>query len=323
MTRRKTKNRTGLQRLDGIPVHHAFVSYVCLRCSELNHIDVGLVLLDSQETIDTASWKCAECGYVHERTASLPFRNWPARFRKGGSVRAERFWTGFFRISTEHPESYWKQCNTCGRVLPFAAFSKHSGWGPLERQMECRCCKGAINAVLNPKRTKQQLHESASRRRVADMLLAGENERLDISALFARFGAKCFKTRKPLDVTKRNTWAIDHILPSRYLYPLTTSNAALLSKGANDNKRDRWPSGFYTNNELIELAKITGADLSLLASRIPVVNRDIDVDACVTRFLSVRERSNLPKRIAELKRLLEDYRLTGRLSANNRKLLGY
>lgn len=323
MTRRKTRNRTGLRRIDGIPLHHAFVSYVCLRCSALNRMDVGLTLLDPEETIATASWACAQCGYVHQRTANLPFKNWPARFRKGDSLRAARFWIGFFRISTEHPESYWKQCNTCGRILPFAAFSKHSGWGPLERQMECRCCKGAINAVLNEKRTKQQLHESASHRRVADMLMAGKNERLDISALFVRFGARCFKTRKPLDVTKRNTWAIDHILPSRYLYPLTTSNAALLSKGANDNKRDRWPSEFYTNNELIELARITGADLSLLASRSPVVNRDIDVDACVTRFFSVRERSNLPKRIAELKRLLEDYGLTGRLSGDNKKILGY
>ncbi|MDI6774552.1 MAG: hypothetical protein QME60_04040 [Verrucomicrobiota bacterium] len=176
---------------------------------------------------------------------------------------------------------------------------------------------------MNPKRTKQQLHESAARRRVADMLLAGENERLSFPALFARFDGKCFKTGKPLDMTRRQTWAVDHILPSRYLYPLTTSNAALLSKQANDNKRDRWPSEFYTNNELIELARITGADLTLLASKSVVVNPNIDVDACVTRFLSVRERSNLAKRISELKRLLEDCDLTGKLSAANKKMLGY
>ena len=323
MARRKTKNRTGLDRIEGIPVHHAFISYVCLRCSTLNHIDVGLGLLDPQKTIDTASWKCSKCGYVHRSKATLPFKNWPVTFRKGTSIRAGRFWTGFFRISTEHPESYWKQCNTCGRILPFAAFSKHTGWGPLERQMECRSCKGAINAVLNPKRTKQQLHESAARRRVADMLLADENERINLSDLFTRFDGKCFKTGKRLDIKNRKSWAVDHILPSRYLYPLTKSNAALLSKNANDNKRDRWPSEFYTNSELIELARITGADLTLLASKNVLINPNIDVDACVTRFLSVRERSDLPKRIAELKRLLEDYKLIGKLSGANKKILGY
>ena len=163
MARRKTKNRTGLERIEGVPVHHAFVAYVCLRCSHLNHIDVGLTLLDPQHIIETAPWTCSNGGYIHQREADLPFKNWPPAFRKGTSLRTERFWTGFFRISTEYAESYWKQCNTCGRILPFAAFSRHTGWGPLERQMECRSCKGAINAVLNPKRTTQQHHESASR----------------------------------------------------------------------------------------------------------------------------------------------------------------
>ena len=61
-------------------------------------------------------------------------------------------------------EAYWKQCNTCGRILPGRAFSGHAGWGPLEKQMECRSCKAVINTNLNPKRTKEQLHESSARR---------------------------------------------------------------------------------------------------------------------------------------------------------------
>ena len=154
------------------------------------------------------------------------------------------------------------------------------------------------------------------------MLLTGENERIAIDALFKKFGGKCFKTGKPLDIKKRKTWAIDHILPSRYLYPLTVPNAALLSRGANENKRDCWPSEFYTNNELIHLAKITGADLSLLARKKPVVNQDIDVNACIARFLTVRERSNLTKRIGELVKLLRDNKLLSQVSAANRKLLG-
>jgi len=323
MPRRKTKNRTGLQRIEGVPFHDAWIAFVCLKCSELNLINVGTQLLDPQTAFQTASWPCRKCGYKHCRSTDLPFPNWPREFTEHTSVRAERFWLGFFRIATEHPESYWKQCNTCGRILPFHAFSKHSGWGPLQRQMECRSCKGAINAVLNPRRTKQQLHEASVRRRIADMLLEGENRDISPEDLFVRFGGRCFKTKKPLNINDRKSWAIDHILPSKYLYPLTVENAALLSAEANNNKRDRWPSEFYTNNELIELSKITGADLTLLASRSPVVNPNIDVNACVSRFLKVRERSNLPKRLRELKELLEEYSLVGRLSPHNKRMLGF
>jgi CRISPR/Cas system Type II protein with McrA/HNH and RuvC-like nuclease domain len=154
------------------------------------------------------------------------------------------------------------------------------------------------------------------------MLLAGCDETISIDELFDRFGHKCFKTKKTLDIRDRKSWAIDHILPSSYLYPLTVSNAALLSKEANDNKRDRWPSEFYTNNELIELAKLTGADLKLLSSKKPIINSHIDVDACITRALSVREQSNLWKRIDELKKMLVSYGLADKLSDSNKKLLG-
>jgi hypothetical protein len=233
-----------------------------------------------------------------------------------------RFWEGFFRIATENSEAYWKQCNVCGRILPFSAFSKHSGWGILERQMECRSCKGAINAVLNPKRTKQQLQESSVRRRIADLFVESENQNIDIEDLFKRFDSKCFKTGKELDINQRNTWNIDHILPSKNLYPLNVANAALLSTEANSNKRDMWPSKFYTNNELIELARITSANLELLSSPKPIMNHNIDVNNGVAKYLQVREMSDLPKRIKEIKKILEVYQLTDNLSDENKKLLG-
>lgn len=322
MPRRKTKNITGLSRIEGIQPHNAWVGFVCLKCRTPNVLEIGNTLLDPQSTFDTANWKCSKCKYIHGRSTDLPFKTWKRSFRDHRTTRAERFWLGFFRIATEHPESYWKQCNACGRVLPFHAFSKHTEWRPLERQMECRSCKGAINAVLNPRRTKQQLHEGSIKRRIADLLLEGANENVSIQGLFKRFGSRCFKTKRPLNITDRRSWAIDHILPSKYLYPLTTENAALLSAEANNAKRDRWPREFYTNNELIELSKITGADLNLLSRRAPVVNSNIDVDGCVSRFLRVRERSNLAKRLTGLRKLLSECKLVDRLSVKNKKMLG-
>jgi len=322
MARRRAVNRTGISRIEGIAVHDAFVGFICLKCYTLNHVRVGEKLLDPESTFFGAEWPCKSCGYVHRRRANLPFPNWPREFRQHKSLQAERFWLGFFRIATEHPESYWKQCNACGRILPFQAFSKHSGWGPLQRQMECRGCKGAINAVLNVLRTPEQLHEGSARRRVAELLLKGQDQRIDLKDLFRRFGGKCFKTGRPLNLQERRSWAIDHILPSQFLYPLSVENAALLSREANNAKAGRWPKQFYSNNELIELSRITGADLNLLASTDPIINRNIDVNACVTRFLRVREGSNLKKRLDELSKLLTDYALVHQLSPQNKRILG-
>lgn len=323
MARRQTVNKTRISRLEGIPFHDAWVGFICLSCKELNNINIGSELLHPATACESAEWKCVQCGYLHSKDSDLPFENWEEDLRLAESITVQRFWEGFFRTATEHAESYWKQCNVCGRVLPFQAFSRHANWGPLERQMECRSCKGAINAVLNPKRTKQQLHESAVRRRIADLLVEGENEAVDIEDLFERFESKCFKTGVKLDINKRETWDIDHTLPSKWLYPLNKRNATLLSKDANSNKRDKWPSAFYTNSEQIALARITGADLNLISSKTPVINTNIDVNKCVERYLQVRENSHLPKRIDELKKIITDYELTDSLTDDNKRMLGF
>ena len=74
---------------------------------------------------------------------------------------------------------------------------------------------------------------------------------------------------------------------------------------------------------MIELAKITGADLTLISSKAPIINTNINVNKCVERYLQVREKSHLPKRITELKKILSDYDLFSKLSAANKKLLGF
>ncbi len=172
--------------------------FICWKCRELTTIDIDGKVIAPQTAFESSNRPCGKCGYVHCKDSDLPFKDWPSEFSNHESVRAERFRPGFFRIATGHPESYWKQCNTCGRVLPFSAFSKHSGWGALGRQRGCRSCKGAINAVLNPRRTRQQLHEASAKRRIADLLLEGENKPLDLKDLFRRFESKCFKCAKVL-----------------------------------------------------------------------------------------------------------------------------
>lgn len=321
MARRTTKNKTGIPRIEGVPYHEAWCSYTCIACGVRNYEKIGLELPKPIDAYNQFSWNCVTCGYEHSKSSDLPFTDWPLEAIDATGVPAERFWTAFFRSATEKAESYWKQCNTCGRKLPNADFSKHSKWGPLEKQMECRACKAVINADLNPKRTTEQLRESGMKRRIAELLVKENDEKLDVVALFKRFDSKCFKTGVELDIEQSSTWQIDHTLPSKYFYPLSIKNATLLSSGANQNKSDKWPSEFYTNDELIKLATITGASLGLLSSNDPVVNHDIDVNSCVERFLNVRSDSDLSKRISELKLLLHKHELADQLSIENKKLL--
>jgi hypothetical protein len=323
MARRKTVNETGISRVKGIPFHDAWIGYQCVDCKGTNNELVGQTLISPNEAFDTCVWECKHCGFIHSKESDLHFPNWQDEYNASESMTAKRFWQGFFRVATEHPESYWKQCNVCSRILPFQNFSKHAKWGPLERQMECRGCKGAINAVGNPKRTKQQLHESSVRRRIADLFIEGENKFVNHSELFKRFDSKCFKTNKVLDINDRGSWHIDHILPSKWLYPLKIENAALLSSEANEAKKAKWPSKFFSNNELIQLAKITGGNLKLFTSQNPIINKDIDVNNGVERYLQVREKSDLPKRIEEIKKILTFYKLEDNLSEDNKKLLGF
>jgi hypothetical protein len=322
MARRKTVNQTGIARLSNIPTHDAWVTYVCVNCRKINHVHIGKALLSPDEAMENCAWVCSHCGFIHAKESDLPI----PEFLNAEPIRVLRFWKGFFRIATENPEAYWKQCKVCGRILPFSAFDKHRGWGALERQMECKSCKGAINAALNPRRTKQQLHESSVRRRIGDLFVKSENQKFedyDFEDLFRRFNSKCFKTGKELDINQRDTWQVDHILPSVYLYPLNKTNAALLSKDANNSKRAKWPSEVYTNSQLIELARITGANLELISSSKPIINQNIDVNEGVEKYLKVRENSNLLKRIMELKKILEDYQLIDKLSDENKQRLGF
>ena len=324
MARRKAVNVTGISRRPNIPTNDAWIAYKCINCGEMNFVKVGKTLLTPRTALETCCWTCSHCHFVHSKDSDLPegWGNWEADLKKAGSSSNESFWRGFFTNATENPESYWKQCNVCGRILPSKDFSKHKGFGVLEKQLECRACKGAINAVGNPKRTAEQMLESSAGRRLAD-LLAGQGESIDIEDLFARFGGKCFKTGVPLDINDRGSWHVDHILPSKYFYPLTKRNAALLSAAANENKKDQWPSQFYTPQELVELSNITGADLDLISSKEPVYNKDIDVNGAVTKYLTVRNSGDLANRVEELKKLLTANNLVSKLNDNNKKRLGF
>lgn len=327
MARRKSVNKTGISHISGVPTKDIWISYTCLNCGQVNYENIGEHIMRPDDAFEKCSWKCSKCGFVHSKDSDLPdkFKNWAPKLRKNDPATCKNFWRAFYTLATANPEYYWKQCLTCGRVLPSTSFAKHAGWSEIEKQQECKACKAAINSLLNPERTKEQLHESAVRRRLGDLLQPSSSFKSfsDIQDLFQRFGSKCFKTGKPLDINKRDEWDIDHILPAAYFYPLTKENAALLSKGANGSKRAQWPSQVYTNQELVELARITGADLTLLSSPVPIYNTNVDPNMAVKRYLgNVRSQGALNKRVKDIKKILTEAKLIDKLSDENKMLLG-
>lgn len=329
--RRQTINKTGFCNKTGIKHKEAWVCFPCINCGSMVRQKIGLLLLSPEEALAYSCWECPVCGYIHSSESNLPdsMQNMPEEWRKAENPHCQGFWSAFFKMATKDPSAYWKHCSKCGRLLPATCFDAHAdkpgcaAWKPLNRQAECKACKASINANLNKKRTKEQLFEGSINRRIGD-LLSITDEKADPKTVFEKFGGKCFKTGKVLDFNDRKSWHIDHIMPSKYFWPLTYDNAALLSNDANEAKNSKWPSRFYTDKELVELSEITGADLEKISSREPLWNKDIDTNKAVSRLLdNVRESSHLPKLIQGFKRIIIEHNLVDTLTENNRKRLGF
>lgn len=318
-------NTNGISHIKEVPTNDIWIEYTCLQCGRVNYVNIGTHIMNPEDAYENCQWECESCHYIHSKESDLPerFKNWDEKYLDYDSSVCQNFWRAFFQLATANPEYYWKQCKTCGRVLPSTNFARHAKWSEIEKQQECKACKAAINSIGNPKRTREQHQEAASRRRIGDLMCSDPSHTpySDIDDLFNRFGGKCFMTGKKLDKADTKSWHIDHILPASYFWPLTKENAALLSAGANENKKAKWPTEVYNNQQLLELARITGADINIISGP-PRYNPDADPNYAVSRYLKVRDHSNLAKRVAELIEILTNSGLIHKLSDENKRLLG-
>ena len=99
--------------------------------------------------------------------------------------------------------------------------------------------------------------------------LAG-SDKIDSKAIYERFGYKCFKCSKDLsqDIHARSVQGsgnLDHTLPAKFLWPLTSQNATLLCQRHNGEKADKWPSEFYTDQEIKRLVMLMGITYDTMA----------------------------------------------------------
>lgn len=148
-------------------------------------------------------------------------------------------------------------------------------------QLECRFCKKfEVNAAHNPQRTAGQMKEDAARRRHFELLLEhlyggspqlrykNQTNRDLASDVFRRFGGRCFKCGTAFASEK--DMHLDHTRPLAMLWPLDETATALCSSH-NSEKRDRSPADYYSADELVRLAKLTGVPLVELQDPSPNV----------------------------------------------------
>jgi len=84
--------------------------------------------------------------------------------------------------------------------------------------MECRGCKGAINAFSIQSEHPSNTNEAAVRAACADLLLEGENRPVDLRLLFQR-SVNVLQMWEEIDVRCAQDWEIDHIMPQDTCIP--------------------------------------------------------------------------------------------------------
>jgi hypothetical protein len=217
---------------------------------------------------------CPSCGFLHKYGDESRFYDYKLVDLRDESVIRE----GTFAILHDdyvEEAGEFKYCIICNTLKPLELFDRHSP-RKSKRQGECRLCKAVYNDLKNPTRTPDQHREAAQKRRLYVELTGGA--KIDSKLIYQRFGYRCFKCNADLsdDVLQspiRRVGNLDHTLPAKYLWPLTSDNATLLCSRHNGEKAEKWPREFYSDEELKRLVGKTGIAYDLLAGS-PVYNPD-------------------------------------------------
>lgn len=180
----------------------------------------------------------------------------------------------------------------------------------------------------NFSRTKDQhLEDLGSRFRQKIIVSILEHvPKISYKDIYDKYNGKCFKCKVEIPLERSDLKELDHTLPHSYWYPYTTENATLLCADCNQSKKDKWPSEFYTDDELIELSKLTNIDYSILSSETPLFNEEL-IKSVNNKFDFVMQRceERFRKRKSPINFLKKLYKESIRLSKSDSqevKLLG-
>ncbi len=202
---------------------------------------------------------CPECGHLHEFGEETKFFDYKLLNTGENTVIDEGEFSLLHDDYVDEAREF-KYCIICCTLKPLNCFDKHSA-RKSKRQGECRLCKAVYNELKNPTRTTDQHREASQKRRLYMELTCGE--KIDSKKIYERFSYKCFKCGQDLsqDIQGKSVKRggnLDHTLPAKFLWPLTTHNATLLCQRHNGEKAEKWPSEFYTEQEIKRLVPLTG-----------------------------------------------------------------
>ena len=204
---------------------------------------------------------CSVCNYVMRSGDETTLSDYDLLDKRDNSILE----TGTFAIPHDSyiAEAHeYKYCIVCNALKPLIDFDHHRARAS-KRQGECRLCKAVYNSIKNQTRLTEQHREAAQKRRLYLDLSGGIH--IKTQEIFERFEYQCFKCGKNLtNVQDQRERPLDHTLPARYLWPLTTENATLLCRHHNGEKSDKWPSEYYTLEEQKRLSVLTGLDFGLI-----------------------------------------------------------
>lgn len=213
---------------------------------------------------------CPTCNTVIKSGEETQFYEYDLEDLRDNTIIKEGAFTILHDDYVNEAQEY-KYCIICNTIKPLYLFDKHSG-RKSGRQGECRLCKIVYNAIKNQTRITDQHREAAQKRRMYLDLSGGI--KITSKEIFQRFGYRCFKCKADLrTVADEKERPLDHTLPAVFLWPLTTENATLLCRLHNGEKSGKWPSEYYSDEELKELTIITGIPYETLTSQ-PHYNPD-------------------------------------------------
>lgn len=291
MARRKPYskvNKTGLYRPEHVK-GQGDVLWKGFQC--LNADCQEFIFVKADSIGDDFQIKCPKCGYEIYSGGKTKLFDYSMDV-KNDSGEMETRSSGEFVVSHDdyiEEAGLYKYCLLCCTLKPIDLFDNH-GSRKSGRQGECKLCKNPYNAIKNGTRLTDQHREAAQKRRL--LIEISGNPKIRSKEVEKRFKHKCFNCGKDLSkVTSAKEKPMDHTLPVYYLWPLTTESATLLCRDCNGNKTGSWPSTFYNDKKLHELAVITGLDYDLLAGEAqynPAALKSLqtpeEVDALLTKF---------------------------------------
>ena len=274
MVRRKAY--TKLEKANQIrPDHVIGMGDIVFKGFQCLHPDCkGFIFVRKDEISEFFEILCPSCGHVHKIGEEAKFYDYKLLNTDEHSVIKEGYFSILHDDYVDEAKEF-KYCIICCSLKPLEYFDRHTA-RKSKRQGECRLCKAVYNDLKNPTRTTDQHREAAQKRRLYMELTGGE--KIDSKEVYERFGCKCFKCGEDLSQDLQATSVqrggnLDHTLPVKFLWPLTSYNATLLCQKHNGEKAEKWPSEFYTDPEIKHLVTLTGIPYDTMAGK-PHYNPD-------------------------------------------------